>query len=180
MQGFSNSVIRLFFVVDLSVDIKALAVTGEKVIVDLPLSDCPRLVPSLCSTDGRISGVLQGRMDTDGNAVIDCRLRARIKQTCQRCLEPAELSLSVQVSWGLITHESQAGRLTKEFEPVLMFEGGRSIMTLIEDELLLALPLVPVHELLQQCMDNGYRPVHGFEPQKAPNPFAGLEQMIKR
>jgi uncharacterized protein len=68
---------------------------------------------------------------------------------CQRCLEAATETLEVDREFLFVSNEATAERLDEESEEdVLVASKTFDLLELIEDELLMALPIVPRHE---QC-----------------------------
>ena len=92
---------------------------------------------------------------------------------CQRCLQPMAVPLEVSRSFCFVHGESAAAELDAESEDdVLALTRALDLRELVEDELLLSLPLVPRHESCASPM-----PLAGGEPEPAeerPNPFAVL------
>jgi uncharacterized protein len=75
--------------------------------------------------------------------------QARLARECQRCLQPVLLSLNVDRSFAFAPTEDDAATLDAESEDdVLVLSRQFDLRELVEDELLLALPIVPMHE---QC-----------------------------
>jgi uncharacterized protein len=73
--------------------------------------------------------------------------RACVARECQRCLQPVLLPLSVDRALRFVPTEEQAAALDAESEDdVLAMPQRLDLRELVEDELLLALPLVPKHE----------------------------------
>lgn len=100
--------------------------------------------------------------------------------TCQRCLQPFEVPLAVDRRIRFVRDEAQAEALDAESEDdVLAVPRWLDARELIEDELLLALPLVPRHEQCPQALPMS---VEADEPDSAapeerPNPFAVLKAL---
>ena len=92
---------------------------------------------------------------------------------CQRCLKPVDVSLAVGRSFLFVHGEDAAAQLDTDSEDdVLALTRALDLRELIEDELLLALPIVPRHEV---CLVPLHAPADGgaaFE--EKPNPFAAL------
>ena len=92
---------------------------------------------------------------------------------CQRCLKAVDVPLAIERSFRFVHGEDAAAQLdTDSNDDVLALTSALDLRELIEDELLLALPLVPRHEV---C------PVPLVAPAEAddlvdekPNPFAAL------
>lgn len=73
--------------------------------------------------------------------------QATVWLTCQRCLNPVFAELSVERPIRFVRGEDQAETLDAESEDdVLALAPTLDLRTLIEDELILALPIVPRHD----------------------------------
>jgi uncharacterized protein len=93
---------------------------------------------------------------------------------CQRCLQPMRLPLRAERRIFFVEGEDAAAALDAETEDdVLALTPALDLPGLIEDELLLALPLVPRHEVCPQPLPRAF--VH-VDPAAAPaeHPFAAL------
>lgn len=106
-------------------------------------------------------------------------VEATFPMLCQRCLGPVDVPLLVERSFRFVPDEATAETLDEEFEEdLLALEPDFDLHTLIEDELLMALPVVPRHD---ECPE----PVplassdEDFEAANAekPNPFAALASL---
>ena len=148
----------------------------------LAIASLRRLCEALASADGEVSFELDFGRDNLGTSYVDVRASAPLTLTCQRTLEPFVLPMAVQTRLGLIREEHDEAGLPPECEPLLVAENGRlSPADVIEDELLLALPLVPVNP------DSGLPDeVTGHEPAedtvgagRSENPFAVLRELKK-
>jgi uncharacterized protein len=90
---------------------------------------------------------------TGGEAEIRLQLQAHtaLHLTCQRCLQPMPVALDVQPSLRFVRDEAQAEALDEDSEDdVLALTPVLDLQQLIEDELILALPLVPRHDICPQ------------------------------
>ena len=73
-----------------------------------------------------------------------------VRMTCQRCLEPVAIALSVERAVRFVATEAEAERLDLESEDDVLATSRRfDLLELVEDELVLALPTVPRHEVCQ-------------------------------
>jgi uncharacterized protein len=113
----------------------------------LPVVAMSRLCEALADSAGEVRFELDfGRDSLLGTDYVDVRVQASVTLTCQRTLEPFVLPLSVDTRLGLIRQERDEAGLPPECEPLLVADDGRlRPADVIEDELLLALPLVPVN-----------------------------------
>lgn len=91
---------------------------------------------------------------------------------CQRCLRPVEATLKVNRSFLFVPGEDAAAQLDTDSEDdVIALTRALDLRELIEDELLLALPIVPKHET---CPTPLRAPIDGDLVDDKPNPFAVL------
>jgi uncharacterized protein len=94
-----------------------------------------------------------------------------LAMTCQRCLAPVEVPLRVARNFLFVAGEDAAAKIDAESEDdVLALTRSLDLRQLIEDELLLALPIVALHEVCPEPLVVAEDP-----PAEArENPFAAL------
>jgi uncharacterized protein len=102
--------------------------------------------------------------------------RTQVWRECQRCLQPVALALALERSLRFVRTEDEAARLDAESEDdVLALERAFDLRALVEDELLLALPLVPTHEVCPEPLPMEAAAEEGDEASaQAAHPFAAL------
>jgi len=110
---------------------------------ELPLRDMPRLRDSLARAEGVARFQLQFGRDEWGNAFLALEIQAQLPLQCQRTLEVFELPVLLHERLGLIAKEEDEAALPPGFEPLLTADGELRLADVIEDELILALPVVP-------------------------------------
>ncbi len=99
--------------------------------------------------------------------------------TCQRCLRPLDVALAIDRWFRFAADEAAAAALDDEVEEdVLVLSGEFDLRALVEDELLMALPLVPRHdacpvEVKLAAADPEFEAAGGAKP----NPFAALASL---
>jgi uncharacterized protein len=126
-------------------DIGPLADTRAGFDVEVPLAEFPRLSPLLADPEGCAQGRLRFER-ADGLAMADVDLTARVTLRCQRCLAPVRVSVRSSGRVALVADAAEADRAGEEVETVLAPEHRLSLRDLLEEELLLSLPLVARHE----------------------------------
>ena len=95
-----------------------------------------------------------------------------VRLECQRCLQPMAEPLAVDRRFRFVADEDQAAVLDEASEDdVLVASHSFDLAALIEDELILALPLVPRHPACPEPLP--VTPDAGAD-EAAPNPFAAL------
>ena len=140
---------------------------------DIPLSDLPRLF-EMIETESAEQQAVEVRFEFSLNE-FDCQQVAGSLQTClnvqcQRCLETMELPVAVNFSL-LVDADDQMARASG-LDTVESEEGYLDLFALIEDEIILAVPLITVHDS-QNC--NEYWPDSVDETVERENPFAVLK-----
>ena len=145
-----------------------------------PLTDLPRLTSDAAPAgDGQVHWRVEGERRAVAGAAADpmlqLRARATVRLTCQRCLQPVDEALAVARSFRFVADEAEAERLDEDAddEDVLALppRGRLDLLPLLEDELILALPLVPVHEA---CPEPLPHPPDELDEAPAAHPFAAL------
>ena len=162
-------------------DIDRLSEAEADVDFAVPLAELPRLA-QLAGLAGEVRGRVHFRR-TAGIAVAELNFSGTARLVCQRCLGTMEVGLDAATEVGLIATEADASRVPEELEPVLAPEGRISIGELVEEELLLTLPIVPLHEEADAChVAPSVAPLAedaAREPETQ-KPFAQLAELLKR
>jgi uncharacterized protein len=106
-----------------------------------------------------------------GQAVLHLHAFATLRPVCQRCLQPMTFEADVVRRVRFVSTEQEAAAQDMEEEDdVLSLEAPLDVQAWVEDELLLALPLVPMHDPCPQPLPPPRNPVED-EPE---HPFAAL------
>ena len=147
----------------------------------LPIAAMPRLCEVLAEDAGLAAYELDFGRDEYGTAYVDVRVQASLWMVCQRTLEPFAMPLSVDSRLGLIRSEREEAALPAACEPLLVAEDDKlSLIDVIEDELLLALPLVPVNPDSELPEEVTRPPAESISAEERPdNPFAVLRELKK-
>jgi len=77
-------------------------------------------------------------------------LQTTLPLICQRCMQPMQHQLSAMIKMAIVSNEAEAENLPAEFEPYIDTGVPVKLQDFIEDELLLAMPLVSLHKE-QEC-----------------------------
>jgi uncharacterized protein len=102
--------------------------------------------------------------------------------TCQRCLQPVLAPLQLARWFRFARDEDEAASLDIDSEDdVLALPRALDLQELVEDELLLELPLVPRHDVCPQALPMpSNEDVEAAEQEERPNPFAALAALKKQ
>ncbi|MEX1197196.1 MAG: YceD family protein [Pseudohongiellaceae bacterium] len=123
------------------------AFVGQTVIEGLwPVRKMARLQGYLSSDAGQARARLTFSRDRNWRYIIEGEVSATVEVTCERCLESFPLSLSEVVRLAVVESEGLAERLPEEIDPWLTAAETLSVPDLIEEQLILGMPIVARHE----------------------------------
>jgi uncharacterized protein len=99
--------------------------------------------------------------------------------TCQRCLEPVQTPTAVDQWFRFVPDEETADAQDDESPEDLLVESAQfDLWELVEDELVLAMPLIPSHEVCPTAPRlSASDPGFDDAPQAKPNAFAVLGKL---
>lgn len=142
----------------------------------VPLRQLERLRDLLASAEG--DAVYRVEFGTDEFDVefVDIRVDTGLPLVCQRTMNVFVQPCRISQRLGLLRDEREENALPEGYEPLLVSGGQLHIKDVLEDELILALPLVPLSPgapLEQVPVTAGSAPDDG----QSPNPFAALGQL---
>jgi uncharacterized protein len=116
-------------------------ITGE-----LAVRRMKRLLPLISGADDRVANVaLEFGTDDMGVMFVHGRVTAELDMTCQRCLQPMTQGVNAEFSLGLVTNRRDADLLPAHYDPLLVEQDHVPLLDIVEDELLLSLPIVAMH-----------------------------------
>lgn len=155
----------------------------------LSVSAMPRLIQSLSTDDAEEIGryhvdyVLNFGVDEGGVPGVTGTVQTALPIECQRCLETMEFPVSLDIRLALVKSRESAQQLPENYDPLLVSQDIEiSVESIIEDELILALPQVAMHEIKDCPKGESFRNTgdgaaeNGAAPQRE-NPFAMLAQL---
>ena len=167
------------------IDNLAFAKKNDHLIDELLLVDCPRLNDflhhfSLMSTSnilpsGSIHYELLGETDAAGRPFLHLTLAANLITICQRCLNEMPLKFALNFKY-LIGEVGDFDLMAPEGDgsddyDMQQVSFNMDIVALVEDEIIMAMPIAPTHEQLCGEIVN--------QSGGKPNPFAILKGLIK-
>jgi uncharacterized protein len=160
-------------------DLYAAAEAGRELRGRIELARLVRALALFESPDGELEVELQLGRDEDGIRFLAGSIKGRLVLSCQRCLEPMDYPLDVDFRLALVHGQEQMQRLPDRYEPVLISDEPASLAEIITDEVLLALPIVPLHSGVNTCrlpaMDD-----QTTDREQRTNPFAVLAQLKQK
>ncbi|MTZ12438.1 metal-binding protein [Pseudomonas sp. JL972] len=160
------------------IDPRKLADRAASLQGELNLSQLQRLAESLEDDQGVVRASFAFGRDEQRTVVIHSQLDVDVKMICQRCLEPVVLPIHSECDYAVVNEGASSQHLPKGYDVLEVGEDPLDLLALVEDELLLALPIVPLHDP-EICQP----PVGPDEPEPSEdevtrsNPFSVLAQL---
>lgn len=147
-----------------------LAERGACLAGRLPLTGLPRLLKACVDNAGDVEvDLVFERGDNPNLAIVHGTVAAEVRVTCQRCLEPMRIRIVGEPRL-VYLRPSEGSVPLGEDDDTIALERPVPLSEFVEDELLLAMPMIPMHEL-QDCPAR----VYTTAGQHKPNPFAALQ-----
>lgn len=147
---------------------------------DWPLSDFARLGELTTRADGEVQVSLSFLRDEQKLPVMQMTLSAQVGMICQRCLDEAVLPIGGEHQYVFIRAGGDTSLLPRDYDIVELDDEPLDVRALVEEELLLALPLVPKHPEGECSHPDGYvEPELSDEEITGSNPFSVLAQLRK-
>ena len=152
----------------------------------LALTELPRLESYLAGgaeslhVDWRLRGYLRNQAGGRPQPMVELQVRAELPMLCQRCLQPAMQSILDIALFRLVEEEPELTLEEIEAEDeALCLQGLTDVRALVEDQVLLALPLVPMHDACPQPIVAEGLWNEPAAMQERPSPFAVLAKLKK-
>jgi uncharacterized protein len=168
-------------------DLRPVAHRGEPLRGQAPVARFARLSEGLPAVADDLQVVWEVRAEwrtrLAGEPVLWLHVHAQaaVPQVCQRCLQPFAPNVSVDRWFRFVADEATAAQEDDESEEdVLVLEPRFDLQALVEDELLMGLPLVPMHELCPVPVKTSAGELELDLPVEKPNPFAALAALKSR
>jgi uncharacterized protein len=139
------------------------------------LEDLPGLEDSLANDDMELHYTVTARLDEHRRKVVSCIIEGFVFLTCQTSLEPFRHDVAIDDRLVLVDSESELPSVEEESETedYLVADEPLDIRDLVEDAVLLALPMVPRKPGLEA-------PKEGREDAvRKESPFAALASLKK-
>ena len=182
----------------------ALATRGWTIEGKIPLAELQRLGTLVRSTQrqhndamsisGNPEGDLEGNaeftlsfdIDEGGVPRVGGHVSTILILQCQRCMEEMEYPVALKVQLGIVPSRQAAENLPDNYDPLVVSGDEITIASILEDELILAMPIVAMHENESCPQGEAFNNIASFGQEaevgnmaasKRENPFAVLAQL---
>ena len=169
---------------------------GRQISGEVPVAEMPRLLDALEDHRGTLEYTVRGGVEKQGSTLLAVCITGNCLLRCQRCLGAMEhavridtrLLLRDQASLDALDGGNAGGEDEEEFDSILA-DAHLDVLNLLEEKILLSLPIAPKHELGHesgacQAAEGGNKPLRPSLPQEAQdrheeekNPFAVLAKL---
>src|SRR6056297_314685 len=166
------------------IDVERAAQAGRRFAGEARIEWMPRVVDLLDepAPDDEIGFEISAELDGSSGAAdivrLDVQVHGVVPMTCQRTLKRYWQPIDSHSSVAVVAAEDQVSALPENLEPKLVPEGRVKLVELVEDELLLALPLVP-RDPASAPVENVGDSFDSVEPDESESPFAELARLRK-
>ena len=136
------------------------------------ISDFPRISKIASNKKDNIRVDLSFYLKNNKTPCVDGIIQLDIVLACQRCLDDLFIALKVNFNLAFVRHNHEYEELDSHYEIYVIEEEELATRDLISDEILLSIPMVPMHDY--DCIKeiNEQEIVEG----KSENPFAILKK----
>ena len=129
-----------------SVTVRKLVDSRAILVGDVVPERLPRVVDAVLALSSNFQVELEFGLNDSKKSKIDVQINGNVEMQCQRCLNPVTLDVAIATTLTVAAHDEEARAQIKDYEPILLNdEGVLDIDSLIEEEILLNLPLVAMH-----------------------------------
>ena len=111
------------------------------------IAELDRLQEHLLSNQGVLNYTLSGKTGAKGESLLECSIDGKLVLQCQRCLEALEYPLHVVSTLKVVKGLTQFDDVGDEDEAVdsIPASTAMDVSALVEEEILLNLPIAPLH-----------------------------------
>ncbi len=141
------------------------------------VSAMKRLVGLLAEGEGEVEATLGLSLDEAGRRTVSGHIKARLPLLCNRCLQRYDHLVDTAFRVVVVDTGAEADALPDELDSFISGGGAVRPEAVVEDELLLSLPVVARHDSESDCGP----PTHSSgATREALGPLAGLKDRLNR
>ena len=165
-----------------TVDVEVLATEGASLERRYSLDQFERLADVLVEHEGAVTAWFRFLEAADGLPACELRVEAEVSLRCQRCLQPVRRVIGSVSRLAFVSRDEDATRVPAECEAVTGDVERIDLVGLVEDELLLSLPVVALHAEGTPCAAEARGAGAGTvaaEAAETHRPFARLKDLLE-
>jgi uncharacterized protein len=144
----------------------------------VPLADLKRLCDPLADNHGMVRAKFFFERDERSAVVFHSELAVEVSMVCQRCLELVALPIQSACDYAVVKEGANTQSVPKGYDVLELGEDPLDLLALVEEELLLALPIIPAHDPKDCQQPAGLEEPESSEDEVTrSNPFSVLAQL---
>ena len=159
------------------INVLRMAEQGTEFSGQLPVAKMSRLRDMLQNDQGEVAVQMSLGKDEEGLAFIRGELETNLTLECQRCLQAVDVAINDSFLLSPVENDAEADRLPSHYEPLLIDRDQQFLSALVEDELILRLPIVPLHDTEQCHTQEIIEEIDNDIEQTDNNPFQELSKL---
>jgi uncharacterized protein len=114
---------------------------------EVPMAELPRMADLLTDLAGKVSYVFRGLIGRDGKPLLELKLDGVCNLRCQRCLKTLTYPIELVSILRLVSEgELDESDIDDDEVDSIPAEKRLDVLALLEEELLLSIPIAPKHE----------------------------------
>jgi len=160
------------------IDPRKLALQGIALEGVFAVRDLTRLSASVERVNGALTALLQFSLDESRQPLVTGEASVSVDVICQRCLDVVTVELKTAIALQVVWSEDHIANVAPDYEAWIVVDKIADLDVVIEDELLLALPIVNYHKI-EECTGSAFDSKADADMEEATidSPFSVLQQL---
>ncbi|CAI8155306.1 MAG: Large ribosomal RNA subunit accumulation protein YceD [Cellvibrionales bacterium UBA7375] len=160
------------------IDPRKLALQGLALEGELAAKGLTRLGESVEAITGPLKASLQFSLDESRQPMVTGKASVCVDVICQRCLDIMNIEVKAAIALQVVWSEDHIANVAPDYEPWIVVDKIADLDVVIEDEILLALPIVNYHKIGECTGSALYRKADiNLEEATVDSPFSVLQQL---
>jgi uncharacterized protein len=162
------------------IDPRKLALQGIALEGEIAAKDLKRLDDSVEAISGALKVSLQFSLDESRQTMVSGKASVCVDVVCQRCLDLVNIEINADIALQVVWSEDQLANVAPGYEAWIVVDKIADLHDVIEDEILLALPIVNYHKI-EDCTGSALTLKANTDMEEATvdSPFSVLQQLKK-
>ena len=136
--------------------VRKLAANNTTLAGSLEKDQLPRVSGFIVDTRRAFEVEMRFFLNDESKPALLITLDGTVQMECQRCLQPTDVNIAISSRLVVAHHDEEARHVRGEYDPIVLDDGQLDIYSLVEEEILLALPIVCLHESTDSNCEEAY------------------------
>ena len=160
------------------IDPRKLAQQGISLQGEFAAKGLTRLNESVEAVTGALKASLQFSLDPSRQSMVTGEASVCVDVICQRCLDIVNIEIKAAIALQVVWSEDHIANVAPDYEPWIVVDKIADLDVVIEDEILLALPIVNYHKI-GECTGSAFyeKADTNLEETTVDSPFSVLQQL---